>query len=162
VPGLADVRFAVAPSAIHGHLALGDYPDAELWGGPGLAKRRDDLAFAGELGDEPVWPEVLDQALIPQRPYGGEVVFCHSASGTLIVGDAVWNVTRDHPLRSRLWAGGLGVHPTPAFRLALRDAKPAIDRILGWDFDRILVGHGPNVDTGGKAAFQRAYRFLYH
>jgi hypothetical protein len=150
----------VAPSAIHGHLDLGAYPDAQLWGGPGLARRRPDLSLAGELGDEPVWPDVLDQALLPQRPYGGEVVFCHRPSGSLIVGDAVWNVTRDQPLRSRLWAGGLGVHPTPAFRLALRDARAAVERILSWEFDRIVVGHGPDVDTGGHDVFARAYAFL--
>jgi hypothetical protein len=160
VPGIEDVRVAIAPSAIHGHLDLGAYPDAELWGGPGLARRRKDLGFAGELGDEPVWPDVFDQALIPQRPAGGEVVFCHRASGTLIVGDAVWNVTRAQPLRTRLWAGGAGVHPTPLFRLALRDARDAVDRILSWEFDRIVVGHGPNVDRGGRDVFARAYGFL--
>jgi hypothetical protein len=162
VPGIDDVRHAVAPSAIHGHLDLGAYPEARLWGGPGLARRRRDLRFAGELGDEPVWPDVFDQALIPQLPAGGEVVFCHRASGTLIVGDAVWNVTPDQSLRSRVWAGGLGVHPTPLFRLALRGARAAIDRILSWDFDRIVVGHGPNIETGGREVFARAYRFLYH
>jgi hypothetical protein len=158
-------RYVVAPSAIHGVMSMDQYTGVERFGGPGVARRRQELGLTAELGDtpDPRWAAHLDQALIPMRPLGGEVVFLHRSSGSLIVGDAVWNVAPDAPLRTRVWAGGRGPRITPLFRglLGERDGvRAAIERILAWDFDRIVVGHGPMVETGGRAAFERAYRFL--
>ena len=36
----------------------------------------------------------------------------------------------------------------------------SIDAILAWDFDRIIVGHGTTIETGGKAALRDAFAFL--
>ena len=52
--------------------------------------------------------------------------------------------------------------PLP-FRLGFRDkaaARASVERILSWDFDRILLCHGPIVESGGKAVFREAYSFL--
>jgi len=41
--------------------------------------------------------------------------------------------------------------PTVAFRLGIRDreaARRSVRRILEWDFDRILPGHGEIVEAG--------------
>jgi hypothetical protein len=49
------------------------------------------------------------------------------------------------------------------FRFGLRDkaaARRFLDRILGWDFDRIVVGHGELVETGGRDALRSAYAWL--
>jgi hypothetical protein len=35
-----------------------------------------------------------------------------------------------------------------------------VKRILEWDFDRILPGHGEIVDSGGKAAFEQGLAWL--
>ncbi len=53
--------------------------------------------------------------------------------------------------------------PTVAFRLGIRDreaARHAVERILEWDFDRILPGHGEVVETGGKDKFKRDFAWL--
>ncbi len=42
-------------------------------------------------------------------------------------------------------------------RAALRRS---IDHLLDWDFDAILVSHGRNVKTGGKALLRDAFAFL--
>jgi glyoxylase-like metal-dependent hydrolase (beta-lactamase superfamily II) len=163
---LGGVRFVVAASWLHGHLHMGDYARAELFAPPGLAARRPDLSFAGELGDRPDerWAADLDQALFRGQRVPPEVVFLHRPSRTLIVGDLVWNVTSRMPLSARVWAGRRpGVRPTPAFRLAVRDraaARASLDRILAWDFDRILIGHGEVLESGGRAALERAYAWL--
>jgi hypothetical protein len=35
--------------------------------------------------------------------------------------------------------------------------RASLDSILKWDFDRILVGHGRNIETGGKAALRSQF-----
>jgi len=35
-----------------------------------------------------------------------------------------------------------------------------VERILSWDFDRIVLCHGPIVESGGKTVFREAYSFL--
>jgi Domain of unknown function (DUF4336) len=167
---LGRVRFVVAASWLHGHLHMEDYsaayPDVELFAPPGLRKRRSDLTFAGDLADgpDPRWAAELDQTLFRGQRVPPEAVFLHRSSGTLIVGDLVWNVTPRMAVSARLWAGWrMRVTPTPAFRLSVRDraaARASVERILAWDFDRILIGHGENVESGGHQAFAAAYAWL--
>lgn len=162
---LGPVRFAVAASAIHGHLSLGDYAEAELWAAPGLDVRRKDLVFAGVLGSvpDPRWAGVLDQAAAMGHRLLTEIVFLHKPSRSLLIGDLAVNVEPGN-LSERLWAGPGGrLRPARPYRLDIRDrrqARAAIDRILEWDFDRIVVGHGDVIETGGREALRSAYAFL--
>lgn len=167
---LGRVRYVVPASNLHGHLAMGQYkaayPDAELFAAPGLANRRSDLTFDHELGDraDPRWADEIDQAVFRGHRLHNEVVFFHRSSGSLIVGDICFNIPPDAPLLTRLWAWGPRmrprVGPTPAFRLMVGD-KPSIrasvERILGWDFLRIVVGHGEIVEDDSRAAFAAAW-----
>ena len=167
-------RFLVAASALHGHRFMEQYRDAypelELWAAPGLDRRRKDLAFDGLLGSvaDPRWSDDLDQTvflghLVP------EVVFRHRASRTLVVGDLLASVDVDGPmsLAARLAWRLEGVYGRPGMprsvRLATRNrraARRSVERILAWDFDRVIVGHGSVLQTGGRAAFERATRWL--
>src|SRR5215468_1137491 len=56
VDALGEVRVIVAPNSLH-HLFLAEwksaYPAAKLIAAPGLAEKRKDLAFDGELADAP-------------------------------------------------------------------------------------------------------------
>ncbi len=166
---LGPVRLVLAPNAFHGHVSMGDYaaayPAAQLIAAPGLDGRRRDLPFAAVLGDvpDPRWAEDLDQAVLLGHRFIPEVVFCHRASRSLLVGDLVWNLTSAHPRGTRLFAGGTGVHPTPLFRSGIRNreaARGSLERILAWDFDRIVVGHGALVESGGREALRSAYAAL--
>jgi hypothetical protein len=38
--------------------------------------------------------------------------------------------------------------------------RSSINHILSWDFDRIVVGHGDNVEVGGRDELRRAFEFL--
>ncbi len=61
---------------------------------------------------------------------------------------------------NKAW-GHLG--PTRFCKSMMKDkaaVRASLDHILDWDFDRILVGHGRNIEAGGKAAFRTAFRFL--
>jgi hypothetical protein len=38
--------------------------------------------------------------------------------------------------------------------------RTAVERILDWDFDQIIVGHGAIVEKNGKEVFRTAFRWL--
>jgi hypothetical protein len=45
----------------------------------------------------------------------------------------------------------------------VRDRKAvghSVERILQWDFDRILPGHGEIIHTGGRDAFEKSFARL--
>lgn len=170
---LGRVRFVVPASNLHGHGSMADYqaayPDAELFSAPGLAAKRPDLRFAAELGEQPDprWADVLDQSVFRGHRLLDEIVFLHRPSRSLIVGDICFNIGPDAPLATRLWAWGPRLRrrlgPALPFRAGVRDkqaARESVQRILGWDFDRIVVGHGEIVESGGREAFREAWRWL--
>jgi hypothetical protein len=167
---LGSVRFVVPASALHGHLFMEQYRDAypgvELFAAPGLARRRPGLSFAGELSHEPDprWSSELDQALFRGHRLFPEIAFLHRPTRTLLVGDFAWHVTPRMSAAARLWAGWRrGVRPTPAFRLAVRDrdaARASLERILGWDFERIVPGHGEILQAGGRKELAAGYAWL--
>lgn len=170
---LGQVSYIVAASKLHGNSSMAGcadaFPRAKLFAPPGLEEKRSNLRFEGTLGDAPdrAWAAELDQAVFRGHRMLDEVVFLHRSSRSLIVGDICFNVRPHHPLSTRLWAWGPGLRPRtgPAlpFRLAVRDrcaARESIDRILEWDFDRIVVGHGDIIETGGHEALRSAWSWL--
>jgi hypothetical protein len=61
----------------------------------------------------------------------------------------------------------LGIRPRLApsrmMRLSMRRKTVAcaeIERILQWDFERVIVAHGDIVESGGKAALREAFAWL--
>ena len=169
---LGRVRFVVCPNLGH-HMFVGDYfsayPDAGFYAAPGLPEKRSDLPFDGVLGDESElgWTRDLEQAVFRGTRMVREVVFCHQESRTLIVADLVQSADSASPMLTRLEKRLTGTYKRPGmplpFRLGFRDkaaARASVERILSWDFDRILLCHGPIVESGGKAVFREAYSFL--
>ena len=171
VDALGSVRHIVAPNIYH-HLYAGDwkaaYPDALLHGARGLAKRRKDLVIDRELGGEtlPDWQEHIDTVLL-EGTMLNETVFVHRPSRSLIVADLIENFeTSAHwPTRAYLKLGG--VHGKPGLsrplRMIFRDkkrARRALDRILSWDFDRIVLAHGDILESGGNETLREAYAWL--
>jgi hypothetical protein len=169
---LGPVRAVIAPSKPH-NLFAGDvtaaYPDAALYGAPGLVEKRPDLRFAAVLGDEPppLWRGELAQHRFRGAPILEEVVFFHPSSRTLILTDLAFNVSAARASGARLFywvtgaAGRFGPHRL--VRLMIRDrraARMSMDAILGWDFERVIVSHGDVLDTGGRERLADAFAFL--
>jgi hypothetical protein len=166
------VRFAVAPNRVH-HLYAGKvaeaYPGARLWIGPGLERKRPDLVFEAVLGDEAPaeWKGQVDQVFFRGRPFENEVVFLHRASRTLILCDLAFNFGPRAPAPTR-WLmrlirsyGRFG--PTKLDPLLIRDraaARESLERILAWDFDRVVIAHGDVLESGGRAALRAGYTWL--
>ena len=169
---LGSPRFAVAPNRFH-HLFAGDYPTAypelELWVAPGLPEKRKDLSGARLLGDvAPAgWAGEIDQVFFAGLPFANEVAFFHRASRTLMLCDLAFNVGRDSPPATRLAFRLAGAYerfgPTRLERILMRDraaACAALERILAWDFDRVIVSHGQVLESGGPAALRAGYEWL--
>lgn len=169
---LGPVQFVIAPNRLH-HLHVADYvrayPEAQLYGSPGLPKKRPDLPFQGVLENEPEpeWIDEIDQVPIGGSSYLDEVVFLDREAGVLIVADLLECATREDPWLYR-WAARLaGTYGKPGLtrdqRFLLRDraaARASIERILRWPFDRIVMAHGPLIEFGGKALFREAFDWL--
>lgn len=169
---LGPVRFVVAPNRVH-HLYAGDvataYPEARLWIGPGLEKKRPDLRYVAILGDETPaeWRGQVDQVFFAGRPYENEVTFFHRASRTLILCDLAFNFGPSAPLTTRIWMrlilsyGRFG--PSKLDPLLIRDrpaARASLRKILEWNFDRVIVAHGDVLESGGHALLKDGYAWL--
>jgi len=166
------VAYAVAPNRVH-HLHAGDvakvYPEAQLWIGPGLERKRPDLRFVDVLGDEPPeeWRDEVGQVYFRGRPYENEVVFFHRASRTLVLCDLAFNFGPRTATPTRLLMklmrsfGRFG--PSKLDPLLIRDrvaARESLERILAWDFDRVVVAHGDVLERGGREALREGYSWL--
>ncbi len=170
---LGPVRHLVAPCRMH-HLALADwaraYPEASLHDVPGLAKKRPDLAFATVLDDvaPAAWAGQLAQRLLLGAPRYNEVAFLHPASGTLVLTDALFGWGPEHPPLTRLTArvfGAYGRWARPHNTLFGEIVRPealreSMEKVLAWDFDRIVISHGRIVETRGREVLRHAYAFL--
>ena len=58
-------------------------------------------------------------------------------------------------------AGRFGPHRmVRAFIRDRRAARESVDRLLRWDFDRVIVSHGDVLETGGRDRLAEGFAFL--
>jgi len=169
---IGHVRFTVAPNRVH-HLYAGEvaktYPESRLWVAPGLDRKRPDLVFVDVLGDDAPaeWKGEVDQVFFRGRPYENEVVFLHRASRTLIMCDLAFNfgprATAPTRVLMKLLRSYGRFGPSKLDPFLIRDrhaARQSLERILAWDFDRVVVAHGDVLETGGHEALRQGYSWL--
>jgi hypothetical protein len=169
---LGRVRYAVAPNRVH-HVHAGEvanvYPEARLWVAPGLERKRPDLVFAAVLGDEPPgeWRQEVQQTFFRGRPPENEVVFFRRASRTLVLCDLAFNFGPRAAGPTRLLMKLLRSYgrfgPSELDPLLIRDrdaARQSLERILAWDFDRVVVALGEILESGGRDALREGYAWL--
>ncbi len=174
VEAMGPVGHIVSPNKIH-HLFLGDWaerwPRARLYAPPGLARKRPELRFNAELGDEPdpAWAADIDQVIFRGSFAMEEVVFFHRASRTAIIGDLV----QRHPeARMTGWRGLLmrldglvgpeGSTPREWRASFLRrgPARKARDKVLGWQAEQLLVAHGDCARSDATEILARALDWI--
>jgi Domain of unknown function (DUF4336) len=170
---LGEIDSIVWPSWWH-DMYLNDYaaayPRARLFGAPVLVKWHRRMQSLQSLDEcTPVWAPCLDQINVDRmRLFLDEFVFLHRSSRSVVVADLSFYLDDSQDWFTKLSFGAIGAYPgcnipwfyrlAPKSRRYLRDK---IDRILDWDFDRLIVGHGGVLETGGKNALRNAYRWLY-
>lgn len=173
---LGVVTDIVAPNAFH-HLYLQAFkqrfPLATSWGPSALRQKCPHLELDRLLSaaDPSPWPEIVLcnlsglQTLGPTGPTPlHEVAFCHTASRTLVLTDSAFHFDASAPWLTRcitrIGGGYARLEPTILERLATSDRaslRRAMQVVLRWDFDRVIVAHGAVVETGGKQAITKAY-----
>ena len=169
---LGPVAHIVAPNAMHDTYLeswFAALPQARFHGAKGFSKFRPDLKFTDTLGDTPpaAWSAVFDQLMLRGMPRLNEVVFLHRASRTLILTDLIFNLGAEMPLLSRVLLKLNGCYDCLAVSRLLRTTikdqpalRESLDRMLEWDFDRVVVSHGRNLEAGAKDALRTALAFL--
>jgi hypothetical protein len=174
VTAIGPVRYIVSPNKIH-HLFLAEWttrwPDAGLYAPPGLAKKRSDLHFDSELGDEPdpAWAADIDQVIFRGSLALEEVTFFHRASRTAIFCDLIQRFPDATATGWRGWImrmdGLVGEHGSAprelrASFLRRGRARAARDKVLGWNAERLLIAHGDCVKNGAAAVIERALSWI--
>lgn len=157
------------------HLFLAEWserwPEARLHAPPGLARRRPELHFAAELGDEPdpAWSAEIDQTIFRGSLAMEEVAFFHRASRTAIFGDLV---QRHDPARMKglkglvmrldALVGERGSTPREWRATFLRraPARAARERALAWQPERLLIAHGACAAQGATQILDRALAWI--
>ncbi|MDQ2093918.1 DUF4336 domain-containing protein [Rhodalgimonas zhirmunskyi] len=177
---LGPVAHLIAPNWIHyAHIQSWQaaFPQARAWAAPGVADRAAKhgliLAFDHELcprAEDP-WQGQIEQMIVPGSKIHREAVFFHRASRTLILTDLIENFEpRKLPfwMRPLIWLGGIadpdGQMPRDMrmtfvrHRDALRDA---IEQMLAWGPERVILAHGRWFRENGAEELRRAFRWLW-
>lgn len=171
IRALGEVRDVVVPNNFH-YKEVGEFSrrfsGAQVWAPPKVASKLKDVPHQ-PLEEIPTpWREDFDAILFQSRLFD-EWVFCHRASRTLILTDLALNLPRPRTPLARVVARigdmGRGFKPSRLERLMLRtgklsEHKKRLETVLKWDFERITMAHGQIVESGGKTALRRGYRWL--
>ncbi|WP_184711461.1 DUF4336 domain-containing protein [Comamonas odontotermitis] len=174
---LGNVAWVVAPNRMH-HLYAGDwlpfYPQAQLWGAPGLASKRHDLlqlqTLPPQLNDATTplaWHSQLQMQCMGGIPLLNECVWLHQPSGSLIVTDVLQYYPQDLSLSARLFNSLNGTRSRLAMpravRFAIRDkaaARAAAQVICNWPVQRIVLAHDTVIEQHAAGQLRAALGFL--
>lgn len=174
VDQLGSVRHIVAPNTLH-HLFIEEwhsaYPEAEIHAVPELRAKRPNLKWGSDLDDIPAaaWSNDIDQVVVHGSWITTEVVFFHRPSRTAIFTDLIQQF---EPGWFRGWRGlvarlDLLTAPRPTvprkFRIAFSDrsrARDALQRIMAWPTEAVLMAHGTPVRRGGRDVIAHAFKWL--
>jgi hypothetical protein len=176
IQALGTVKYAVACTQRHvwrlkhWH-AL--FPDAQLWapGRTSLATKPNPVLLNDVLSDTPYegWAEDLEQLAFKGSSALKEVLFFHIKSRTLILGDLVQvnPMMKGRPIRNLVFRllgaavpkGGVALDIRLSFRKR-ELARQSLERLLSWDFDRVVLSHGDCVTENARTFIEEAFRWL--
>ncbi|TDU81795.1 hypothetical protein EI77_01105 [Prosthecobacter fusiformis] len=110
------------------------------------------------------WSGEVEVFSVDGAPKLKEHLFLHVPSRTLIVADIVFNFDPNEHGWDRFfhrYIAGFKRYPgmSRIFKLCISDQeafRASMAKVLASDFDRIIVGHGEVIESGGKALLKRA------
>jgi hypothetical protein len=128
--------------------------------------KREQLRASILMGAPDEWCREVELRRIDGMPSVQEHAVFHRQSRTLIVGDLLFNFRENATWWTKVAARWLLrldrlVGMSLVFRSMIRDKAAfhrSIEDILAWDFDRVIVGHGSVVETGGKELLRKIVR----
>jgi hypothetical protein len=173
---LGTVSHIIAPNLYHYLFAANFkqlYPNAIFWAAPGLEVKKTDLrvdrAIQGDGnslwdGLEYVFFDGFRTVSLNGFDSLNECVFFHAASRTLILTDTAFHFDESFPIitqfASRVIGGYKSLSPSLLERVATKEkdkVRNSVEKILAWDFDRVIVAHGSIIEHQGKQKFQEGY-----
>ncbi|WP_158968570.1 DUF4336 domain-containing protein [Chachezhania sediminis] len=180
VRALGPVRHLIAPNEIH-YAYVGDwqvaFDQATTWAAPGVVERAASRGMTLHVDDildnsaAPSWSGEIEHLLVEGSAVHREVVFFHRASRSLILTDLIENF---EPSRVPFWfrplarlAGIADPHGSmprdmrATFGSHRDQLRSAIDQMLAWEPERVILAHGRWYATDGTAELRRAFDFLY-
>ncbi len=171
IQALGPVTHIVVPNLYH-HVYVSDaiqrWPTARVHAPAAMRRKRPELRIDAELSEtpDPDWGGVL----VPVHIGGSmldETVFVHRPSRTLICSDLLENFDTSPHLPTRLYLRAAGLQGRVGWSRLLRGVyrdrgatRRSLERLLGLDFDRIILAHGQVLEQGGPAAMREAFRWL--
>ena len=173
---LGPVRYLVAATPRHvWRLEMWHtlFPEAELWAprSTPFTLKKGYLPLTGILGDGPPqgWADDLDQLVFKGNPLIEEVLFFQRESRTVILDDLIQihPIVKGKPFRNALFKlagvaspdGGVP-HDIRMTFTNRKLARRSLERLLSWDFDRLIIAHGPCIEKDAKPFVREAFRWL--
>ncbi len=175
VDALGPVRYIVAPNTLH-YVFVQDwkarFPGAEVFAAPGLEQSaRQPVPDHRELDDVAPddWADVMRQIVVSSRSFS-EACFFHIPTRTLILTDLIGSFELDRVrspfVRFFLKRGGC-VHPhgkTPldirlGLRLRRRHVGSAVQRMIDWAPERVILAHGKWYSDNAVAELKLAFEW---
>jgi len=167
IDALGEVAFVVAPSLLHHVNVLPyaqNYKKALCLMPRNLKKKRKDLEHFFYLEDHPAFAGSHIEQIFLAGHRSEETAFFHPSTRTLIVADLCYNPGMEQGFLGRTFFRLVGAYGKPSLpfyhRLAVTDSKAlkqSLEKILGWDFDRIILSHGTIIPNNGKEIFQKIW-----
>jgi len=172
------IRHLVSPNQFH-YAHVGEwsraFPDAITWASPHARERARArgiaVQFKRDLGVQVPddWRNEIDQTAIPGGIFG-EFVFFHRESRTLILTDTIINFELEklaQPWRFATCITGMYYPHGQIFfgmrlplRLQRQKSKAAVERILSWQPERIIISHGRCFESNAGAVLRRLFGSL--
>jgi hypothetical protein len=151
----------------------GLFPEAQPWASrtAKLSVEGHSLSINNVLTDTPVqdWASDFDQLTFNGNPFLKETFFLHRESGTVILGDLIQAnpMMKGRPIRNAVFRlmgaaepkGGVGLD----FRLSFTNralARQSVERLLSWDFDKLILAHGACIRREAKQYVEEAFGWL--
>ena len=178
VEALGPVRHLIAPNWIH-YAYINEwkaaFPDARSYAAPGVNARAKkhgmNIIFDEDLTqDAPeAWAGQIKQMIVEGSKIHREAVFHHDASRTLILTDLIENFEPRNLswiMRILTRLGGIqdpdGQMPKDmrmTFSKHMDQLKAAIEQMIDWDPERIILAHGRWYESDAVAELKRSFRW---
>jgi hypothetical protein len=166
----------IAPNLFH-YLFASDcknlFPSATFWADLDLKKKKPELPVdqnfdykGGKINDhiEYIFFDGFKTITLNGFSPLNEFIFYHGLSKTLILTDTAFNFDESFSFSTKLVAKLIGgynnLSPSLLEKIATTDKhkiKNTLQKILDWDFDRIIMAHGSIIESNGKEQFIKGF-----
>jgi hypothetical protein len=176
IKGIGTVSYIVASTQRHTWRlnAWHDlFPMAQLWAPTGapLTLGETSAPVNNVFTDTPAqgWAKDLEQLAFKGSSALREVVFFHKQSRTVILGDLIQAnpILKGRPIRNAVFRLAGAAYPKGGVGLDIRLsfgnralARESLERLLSWDFERLIIAHGPCIEADAKIFVRNAFRWL--